>query len=62
MCQLFAYGLADATAISKPHHLLPHLKYWLVLPFWYRVTQVVLEMIPLNRCSIVVYFSILFVI
>jgi len=23
-CPLFAYGPADATAISKPHHLLPH--------------------------------------
>jgi len=23
-CRLFAYGPADATAISKPHHLLPH--------------------------------------
>jgi len=22
-CRLFAYGLADATAIPKPHHLLP---------------------------------------
>jgi len=22
---LFAYGLADATVIPKPHHLLPHL-------------------------------------
>jgi len=24
-CRLFAYGPADATAIAKPHHLLPHL-------------------------------------
>ena len=24
-CSLFAYGPFDATAISKPHHLLPHL-------------------------------------
>jgi len=24
-CRLFAYGPADATAITKPHHLLPHL-------------------------------------
>ena len=23
-CRLFAYGPADATAIPKPHHLLPH--------------------------------------
>jgi len=25
-CRLFPYGPADATAIPKPHHLLPHLK------------------------------------
>jgi len=25
-CRLFAYGPADATAIPKPHHFLPHLK------------------------------------
>jgi len=25
-CRLFAYGPADATAIPKPHHLLPHLE------------------------------------
>ena len=24
-CRLYAYGPADATAIPKPHHLLPHL-------------------------------------
>ena len=30
MCKLFAYGPADATAISKPHHLLPHLN-----PDWF---------------------------
>jgi len=24
-CRLFAYGPADATAVPKPHHLLPHL-------------------------------------
>jgi len=24
MCRLFAYSPADATAIAKPHHLLPH--------------------------------------
>jgi len=29
-CRLFAYGPADATAISKPHHLLPHLN-----PDWF---------------------------
>jgi len=26
----------------------------LVLPFWYRLTQVVLEKRPLNGCSVVV--------
>ena len=29
-CKLFAYGPADATAIPKPHHLLPHLN-----PHWF---------------------------
>jgi len=29
-CKLFAYGPADATAVPKPHHLLPHLN-----PDWF---------------------------
>jgi len=29
-CRLFVYGPADATAIPKPHHLLPHLN-----PDWF---------------------------
>ena len=29
-CRLFAYGSVDATAIPKPHHLLPHLN-----PHWF---------------------------
>jgi len=33
--------------IPKPHHPLPSL----VLPFWYRLTQVVQEKRLLNRCS-----------
>jgi len=37
--RLFAYGLADATAIPKPHHLLPVF----FNPEWYRLIQVVLE-------------------
>ena len=37
-CRL-AYGPADVTAT-----------HWLVLPFWYRLTQVVLEKRPLNVC------------
>jgi len=49
-CRLFAYGPADATAILKHHHLLPHLN-----PDWFSflvpVTQAVLEKRPLNRCS-----------
>jgi len=49
-CRLFAYGPSDATAIPKPHHLLPHLTR-LVLPFWHRLTQVVLEMRLLNGRS-----------
>jgi len=49
-CRLFAYDPADATAIPKPHHLLP-LKSRLVLSFCYRLTQAVLEKRPLNGCS-----------
>jgi len=42
-CRLFAHGPADAAAIPKTHHILPHLN-----PDWfylsgYRLTQVVLE-------------------
>jgi len=29
-CRLCAYGPADATAVPKPHHLLPHLN-----PDWF---------------------------
>jgi len=55
-CRLFAYGPADATAVPKPHHLFASLKFKsrLVLPFWYRLTQVVLEKRPLNGYSVVV--------
>jgi len=48
---LFAYGPADAAAIPKPHHLLPDLYTDWFLPFWYRLTQVVLEKRPLNGRS-----------
>jgi len=54
---LFAYGPADATESQNPHHLLSHLKSRLVLPSWYRLTQVVLEKRPLNGCSVVVLLS-----
>jgi len=46
-CRL-AYGPADATAT---HCLLAAVKSRSVLPFWYRLTQVVLEKRPLNGCS-----------
>ena len=36
---------------SKHHHLLPHLIPDLFLPFWYWLTQVVLEKRPLNIVS-----------
>ena len=49
-CRLFAYGPADATASRKPPPLVTF-KYRLVLLFWYRLTQVVLEKRPLNWCS-----------
>jgi len=50
-CRLFAYGPADVTAIPKPHHLLPHLNPNWFLPFWYWLTQVVLEKRPSNVYS-----------
>ena len=34
-------------------HLLCHFYSRLVLPFWYRLTEVVLETMLLNRCSVV---------
>ena len=49
--RLFAYGPADAIAITKPHHLLLHLKSRLGLPFCYWLTRVILEKRPLNGCS-----------
>jgi len=38
-CRLFAYVPADATATPKPYRL-ASFKSTLVLPFWYRLTQV----------------------
>jgi len=40
----FGHGLADATAIQKPHYLLPHLNTD-SLPRWYQLTQVVPEQV-----------------
>jgi len=48
--QMFAYGPADATASKTPSSL-ASLKNRLVFPFWYWLTQVVLEKRPLNVCS-----------
>ena len=42
----FAYGPADASAT----HCLASVKSRLVLPFWYRLTRVVLDKGPLNGC------------
>jgi len=51
-CRLFAYGSADASAIPKPQHLMPHLN-----PHWFYLSgtglprlQVVLEKSPLKGC------------
>jgi len=49
-CRL-AYVPADATAT----HCLASVKSRLVLPFWYRLTWVVLEKGPLNGCVCVLY-------
>jgi len=52
MCRLFAFGPADATAYQNQYEIsLASFKSRLVLPFWYRLTQVVLEKRPLNGCS-----------
>ena len=53
-CRLFAYGPADAAAIQKPPSSLASFKSRLVLPFWYQLTQVVVEKKPLNGCSVAV--------
>jgi len=45
-CRL-AYGPADALPLTA----LAPIKSRLVLPFWYRLSQVVLEKRPLNGCS-----------
>ena len=49
-CRLFAYGPAECTA--SPNSIISCLiKSRLVLPFWYRLTRVILEKRPLNGCS-----------
>ena len=42
---------------SQTSSFLASFKSRLVLPFWYRLTQVVLEKRPLNGCSVVVVFA-----
>ena len=51
--QIVSIGPADATA-SQTLSSLASFKYRLVLHFWYRLTQVVLEKKLLNGCSVVV--------
>ena len=51
---MFVYGPADATAIPKPHHILPHSN-----QDWFYLSGAVLPMLslkkrPLNWCSNVV--------
>ena len=53
-CISFAYGPADATASQNPSSL-ASFKSRLVLLFLYRLTQVVLEKRPLNRCTSSIY-------
>jgi len=53
-CRLFEYGPVDASASRNPHHLLPHLNPDCLLPFWYWLTQVVMEKMLLDGCSVVV--------
>ena len=48
---MFAHGPADA--IAKTPSSLALFKSRLVLPLWYRLTQVVLEKRPLNGRSVV---------
>ena len=50
MYRLFAYGSADATAIPKPHNLLPHLSQTSFI-FLVGLTQIFLEKRPLDGCS-----------
>jgi len=49
-CRLFAYGPTDASAIPKPHHLLPHIN-----PYLFYVSGTGLPRLswkrPLNWCS-----------
>jgi len=47
-CKWFAYGPPDVTITPSS---LASLKSRMFLPFWYRLTQVVLEKRPWNGCS-----------
>ena len=52
-----AYGPADSPAT----HALASVKSGLVLSFWFRLTQVVPDKVPLNRCVCSAVFSQLYV-
>ena len=43
-CRLFAYGPADTSAITKPHHLLPHLN-----PDWFYLSGIGLPRLSWKR-------------
>ena len=43
-CRLFVYGPANATAIRKPHHILPHLN-----PDWFYLSGTGLPRLPHKR-------------
>ena len=44
---MFAYGPADATAIPKPHHLLPHLD-----PDWFYLSGTGLSKVVMEKEAI----------
>jgi len=50
-CRSFAYGPADATCHPKTPSPVASFKSIPVLPFWYRLNQVVAEKRALNGCS-----------
>jgi len=56
-CRLFAYGPADATASQNPI-ISCLIQLQTNLPFWYSLTQVVLEKRPLSGC---VHNNVLFI-
>ena len=49
---MFAYGPADATASQNPTVSRGSFKSRLVVPFWYRLTLVVLERGRVDECGV----------